>query len=104
MRNSMILALLLATALPAQAHDWFYGLTVPGSKQSCCNMQDCRPVPDCSSPGAEHRGVVIDGRCIEVPPSRILDLYSPDDQAYACWSQNMTPVSIRCAIFPGQST
>lgn len=32
-------------AREAKAHDPYTGWTVPGTMISCCNRQDCRPIP-----------------------------------------------------------
>jgi hypothetical protein len=104
-RDAAWLGLTLALWSPssAAAHDWYEGLVVPGTRMQCCSAQDCRAVPDCSTPGGLHHGVVIEGRCIEVPESAVLkDTWSPDDQTYACFG-NITPITIRCLILPGQS-
>jgi hypothetical protein len=99
---SCAVGLLLLLASPAEAHDWYKELIIPGSKQSCCNDRDCHPVPDCSSLGDLHRGVVIEGRCIEVAPQNVLPMDSPDGAAHACFS-GTTPITIRCAVFPQRS-
>jgi hypothetical protein len=100
---TVIAWLLLMLASPAVAHDWYEEMLIPGSKQSCCNDRDCHPVPDCSSPGDLHRGVVIEGRCIEVAPQNVLPMDSPDARVHACWSPKSTPITIRCAVFPQRS-
>jgi hypothetical protein len=101
--RTLAVLLLALLAAPAAAHDWYEELHIPGSKQSCCDMRDCAPVPDCSSPGDLHRGVVIENRCIEVPPENVLPMDSPDLLTHACWSRNAAQVIIRCAVFPGRS-
>jgi hypothetical protein len=91
----LIIALLVALALPAQAqdghlaqdhaqwHESFYkNLTRPDSKTSCCNLTDCRPTSGRMVDG--HYEVKVNGAWISVPQSKIIPQSAPDGGYHVC--------------------
>lgn len=62
----------------AENHDWYRGLTQPGTGSSCCNGTkdgvegDCRPTRAYLGDDGQWRAL-LDGRWIPVPPRAVLD-------------------------------
>jgi hypothetical protein len=83
------------------AHDWYSGAKNAVGTE-CCDDRDCQPVEECSSPGDTDIRVVIDGKCVPVPPEAVLGFYSPDFRAHACWARTTIVPSPRCVILPGR--
>jgi hypothetical protein len=95
--------LMIMTAAPAAAHSWYRGLYDPEGR-ACCDEQDCRPVGTCRMRDGA-RGIFLDGQCIAIPWSRVLDTASPDDRVHACWARiRLVPHPvIRCVIVPSEA-
>ena len=68
-RPDVVLVLLLASAAPAEAHDWYSGLR-NGDGTPCCDAQDCRPVGLCVRPDGT-KGLVIEGACRPIPRDKV---------------------------------
>ena len=100
-RSTLILAALLATAAPAQAHGWYTGLRNKNGI-SCCDDKDCRPVRLCVLPNRKE-GVLIENVCRPIPWDKVLKVASPDGGAHACWQHFGHPPAIRCVILPGET-
>lgn len=76
---------LAALAWPAQSHDWYRGLKVPGTTRSCCNEHDCAPTLARMRDGVWFADAP-DGREARVPPERVLqDQAHPGGAAVLCW-------------------
>jgi hypothetical protein len=67
----------------AEHHDLYKSWRMPGTNVSCCNESDCRPTRATQDMDGNWRALV-DGRWIDVPASRVLDLPSPDGRSHIC--------------------
>jgi hypothetical protein len=64
---------------------WFESLRQPGTHASCCSISDCRPTE--SRMDGDRYEVLIEGKWISVPPSKVLQRYdNPVGQAIVCWT------------------
>ena len=109
MRGNFISALLAILAMrdPACAenpvghakfHHFYRGLNQPGSGASCCNDNDCRPVPYRVTPtGVE---ILIAGRWIRPPDVRTMEIETPDAGAHWCGIESTEEPLTFCAIIP----
>lgn len=68
---------------PAAAHDWYAGLRIPGTKVSCCNDKDCRPVEHRYGPGGSDE-IFVGGQWRPIDRRALLDNASPDGLWHAC--------------------
>ena len=101
MRAIWLMLGMTVMSAPAVAHSWYQGL-LDREGRACCDQQDCRPVRACRTHD-DAPGLSLDGQCIAIPWSRVLDTASPDERAHACWVRLLLvphPV-IRCVILPG---
>jgi hypothetical protein len=95
-----VVLVLLASAAPAGAHDWYSDLR--DSKGAlCCNARDCHPVGQCVRPDRTE-GLVIGGECRPIPWDKVLGVASPDGGAHACWGRVRGRPNVRCVILPGE--
>jgi hypothetical protein len=99
---------ILLTAKPASAHDWYTGLKTPDGA-SCCNEGDCQRVGHRYTPEAGHE-IQIDDRWVHVDPRIILPLSSPDGLTHACFSRywwtdppSKVFLNLRCVILGGMA-
>lgn len=81
-----------------ERHDWYRGLTKPGTVMSCCNaltsdgQGDCRPVRAFFDSARDRWRAMVDGRWEDVPPDVILPdhLNKEPLYAHACRSRGGT--------------
>lgn len=84
----------------ARYHAEFYSrLHIPGTKISCCNNQDCRPI--------KHRitakGVLfyVNGTWFQPPRERLIQMSTPDGGAHWCGiAFRGAPPHTYCAVIP----
>lgn len=103
------LMLLAASAAQVWAHDWYDELEAPDGRR-CCGGNDCAPYPYRTTPGELSYELFVRDRWWQVPPDRILGMFSPDGLAHACCfygygkigCEAQDPVIFRCVILPGQ--
>jgi hypothetical protein len=78
MRSVIILiAIVVATAPPADSHDWYTGLRSP-SGAVCCNERDCRPVASRINPNTGREEIRANGMWYPVEYDKVLPFCSPD--------------------------
>lgn len=82
--------------------DFYSKLVQPGSKQSCCNLADCRPTSIRAA--GDHYEIEKDGRWIRVDPSKIVKELAPDGGAHICapesYNTRYDPDFVFCIIMP----
>ncbi len=106
MKRSVLAALafvLIPTA--SGAHDWYSGLTQPGTSISCCDDRDCEKVSYCTTAEGKE-GLSMEGFCRPIDWSRVLPMPSPDGEPHACWSRAGTDRAnafIYCIILGGSA-
>ena len=102
-RPSLVLLplLMLASAAPTRAHDWYSGLR-DAQGRSCCSDQDCRPVDLCVLPDRKE-GLLIEGTCRPMPWDKVLGVASPDGAAHAYWTYLNGRPDLRCVVLPGEA-
>jgi hypothetical protein len=100
--------MVLLTANPAPAHDWYTGLQSP-SGIACCNNGDCQRVGHRYSVEDGHE-IQIDDQWVRVNPGTILPQSSPDGLTHACFSRywwidppSKTFINLRCVILGGMA-
>lgn len=91
---SAALVLAIGIAREAFGHDP-YSSWKTNQGYSCCDDSDCRPTRTCTPLGGD-LGVMIDGRCMAVPPSSLLRIPSPDGRSHACISPGA--LEPRCVV------
>jgi hypothetical protein len=94
----------LGIARPVSAHEWYSTLVAPGTEipGTCCNNEDCRPVPICVTPTGDV-GLEIDPNgCTSIDPARVVAEPSPDGQAHVCTAQQIgeSNLWVRCIVLP----
>lgn len=73
----------------AENHDWYKGLTQPGTGYSCCNGTmngvegDCRPTRAFLTEDGTWKAM-INGRWMPVPPRVVLKNLAPDGNSHVC--------------------
>jgi hypothetical protein len=99
---ALTIGLMLATAAPARAHDWYTGLLSP-SGLKCCDDRDCRPVPYRLNVETGREEIEANGRWWPVELDKVLALATPDGGAHACWDNPRGKPRFRCIILPGMA-
>ena len=84
----------------AKFHHWYHTLKQPDNAvASCCNNQDCRPVKYRVTP--QGVSMLINGRWLVVPQSKVMEKETPDQGAHWCGvrEQSEDPHTY-CAVIP----
>lgn len=92
---TLLIVLLAAAGVPAQAHDHYTSWKIPGTTSSCCNNTDCDVVTIHFVNGVRH--VRWRGQSLPAPDSALLDQPSHDTNSHAC----VIAGQVRCLVIGG---
>lgn len=80
--------------------EWFQSLKIPGSQTSCCDLSDCHVVE--YDMHGDHYRAFIEGKWIDIPNEKVLNIGNPIGQGIACYSHWQDfPVNIFCFVAAG---
>ena len=82
MRRFIFMALCIAAATAANAHDWYEDKFDPLTKFRCCGGYDCRAIPQSSVRPRADGGYTYLPHNFTIPPDRVQE--SPDGQYHIC--------------------
>jgi hypothetical protein len=104
MRSVIVLiAMVVATAPPADSHDWYTGLRSP-SGAVCCNERDCRSVAYRINRDTRLEEIQANGMWYPVEYDKVLPFSSPDGGYHACWGNATGIPDFRCIMVPGMAS